>query len=274
MRVPVCMSVLGFAVALALVGCSGPQARTASTPAIAEVVAEFESGERGDAGDITGPLSFVMTTGEGEVEVRLAEIEAPEPELATAWLEANLGGAQVRLAYDGERRDRYDRALAHAFIVNADSENWVQAELVSAGLARVLTHPDNRTAAGALLALEDEARRAARGLWGDRRYRVRDTDPDVLAQDIGSVQLVEGRVLEVTQLRSGRTYLNFGSDYRSDFTILVEARDREAFEAILPDGAGLAGLATRRIRVRGWLQDENGPMIKIDHPERIELLED
>ena len=55
---------------------------------------------------------------------------------------------------------------------------------------------------------------------------------------------------------------------------MVEARDRAAFDTLMLDGSGLDGLASRRVRVRGWLQDANGPMMKLDHAERIELLED
>ena len=119
--------------------------------------------------------------------------------------------------------------------------------------------------------LEGFARDQRRGLWADPAHAVRDTHPDALAQDIGSVQLVEGRVLEATQLRSGRIYLNFGADYRTDFTVMIEADDAPAF---IEAGLGPDALETRRIRVRGWIEDENGPMIRIDHPERIEVLVD
>mgnify|MGYP003650444725 CR=1 FL=1 len=122
-----------------------------------------------------------------------------------------------------------------------------------------------------MLTLEAEARAGGVGLWADPAFQVRDTDPDRLAQDIGTVQLVEGRVLEVTRLRSGRTYVNFGLDYRTDFTVLIEADDEAAFEAA---DQTLADLAGQRIRVRGWLEAENGPMMRIDHPERIEWLGD
>lgn len=260
--------------------------------ACAEPAPAFPGGEAGEAGRvsaISGPLTLTLETASGALQVRLAELDAPDPAPANAWLAGHIEGRQVRLVYDGLRRDRYDRALAQAYLADddsdnggesdesegaansdtADAEHWVQAQLVSAGLARVLSHAGNREAATPLLALEDTARQAGLGLWADAANHIRDTHPDGLAQDVGSVQLVEGRVVEVTRLRSGRTYLNFGTDYRTDFTIVVEAADGESFDAA---GLPLADLAGQRIRVRGWIEAENGPLMRIDHPERIELI--
>jgi len=231
----------------------------------------LEPGETGRVDAVSGALELRLS-GDTALEVRLAELDAPDPERARAALAERVTGQTVRLAYEGPERDRYDRALAQVYVLDAaGGEHWLQADLVTVGVARVLTHADHRSAAGELLALEAEARTAGRGLWGDPAYSVRDTHPDGLAQDIGSVQLVEGRILEATRLRSGRVYLNFGADYRTDFTVMIDADDWPLFEE-----AGLATdtLETRRIRVRGWIEDENGPMIRIDHPERIELLPD
>ncbi|WP_417483147.1 thermonuclease family protein [Maricaulis sp.] len=231
----------------------------------------FEPGETGQVVAISGPLTLALETAEGPIEVRLAELDAPDAEAGRRWLETHLPGQEVRLRYDGVQRDRYDRAIAQVYLPGAGEEVWVQAAMVSAGRARVLSHPGNRGAALSLLRLEADARADGVGLWADPAFRVRDTDPDRLAQDIGSVQLVEGRVLEVTRLRSGRTYVNFGLDYRTDFTVQVEAADEAAFEAA---DQALADLEGRRIRVRGWLEAENGPLMRIDHPERIEWLEE
>tara|TARA_R110000868_G_scaffold68551_2_gene202614 strand:+ start:3819 stop:4625 length:807 start_codon:yes stop_codon:yes gene_type:complete len=232
---------------------------------------ELEGGETGIVTAVTGPLSLVVETGEGPLEVRLAELDVPAAIAGaqSGWLQSHLSAEEVRLEYDGQRRDRYDRALAQAYRVG-DGE-WLQAAMISAGEARVLSHKSNRQVAPALLELETIARQAGLGIWSEPGNRVRDTHPDALAQDIGSVQLVEGRVAEVTRLRSGRTYINFGADYRTDFTVVVEARDEAAFEEA---GRSLADLSGRRIRVRGWLEAENGPLMRIDHPERIEMLED
>ena len=68
-----------------------------------------------------------------------------------------------------------------------------------------------------------------------------------------------------------RAYLNFGEDWRSDFTIALDARTRRLFEA---EAIDLKAYEGRRLRVRGWLKSRNGPMIEVTHPEQIELLEE
>ena len=76
--------------------------------------------------------------------------------------------------------------------------------------------------------------------------------------------------MSATRIRSGRVYLNFGSDWRTDFTVRIDPADASRFETA---GMDLLALEGQVIRVRGWVQDENGPMIRVDHPERIELVD-
>ena len=47
-------------------------------------------------------------------------------------------------------------------------------------------------------------------------------------------------------------------------------RLRVLLHAALTNPLGLKG---RRIRVRGWIESENGPMIAVARPEQIELAE-
>ena len=59
-------------------------------------------------------------------------------------------------------------------------------------------------------------------------------------------------------------------DWRTDFTVEIEGRDRKRFIEAGLDPASLQG---RRIRVRGWVDWRNGPMIQATHPEQIEILD-
>ena len=116
------------------------------------------------------------------------------------------------------------------------------------------------------LARERRARAAGRGIWALDYYRVR--RPGEAARDVGSFQLVEGRVREVAVVR-GRAYLNYGEDWRSDFTVTLTPAVRRRFES---EGVSPAAYQGRRLRVRGWLKSFNGPMIEVTHPEQIEVL--
>jgi len=210
-------------------------------------------------------------------DVRLVGIQAPKLPLGrpgfSAWpladearaaLEALVAGETVTLGYGGARMDRHGRALAH---LHTRAGTWVQGEMLARGLARVYTFGDNRALAADLYAREREARAAGRGIWREPYYRIR--SPADVGRDIGTFQIVEGRVHGAAVVK-GRTYINFGPDYREDFTIVIPPRSRRGFKALIPEPAALAG---RRLQARGWIQSFNGPMIEATHPEQIEMLE-
>ncbi|HVD87044.1 MAG TPA: thermonuclease family protein [Solirubrobacterales bacterium] len=69
---------------------------------------------------------------------------------------------RVRLVFDAERRDVYDRLLAYVYLQG----RFVNAELVRRGLARTLTIPPNDSFASRFKRLEMAAARAGLGLWG------------------------------------------------------------------------------------------------------------
>lgn len=198
--------------------------------------------------------------------------DLPFSERAKAVLEELALGETVALAYGGRRLDRYGRALAHVATRQPDSGSigsrdfWLQGELLRRGFARVSGNPDNRAALRELLAFEQLARQTNRGLWAHPHFAVRAAN--AVARDIGSFQIVEGQVLEAAVVR-GRAYLNFGSDWRSDFTVTLASRVRRLFEKEGHDPRNYAG---ERIRVRGWVRSYNGPQIGVTHPEQIEVL--
>jgi len=171
---------------------------------------------------------------------------------------------RVTLHFGGRRKDRHGRVLAH---LAGTAGNWIQGTMLSLGMARVYSFRDNRMAVRSMLDLEKQARRQRLGIWRHPYYRIRrDTDA---GSDIGSFQLVAGRVRAVATVR-GTTYLNFGADWRQDFTVTVRNRFRRHFDAA---GLSPATLEGRKIRVRGWLDSRNGPMIEATHPEQIEVLD-
>jgi len=209
-------------------------------------------------------------------EVRLVGIQAPKLPLgrenfrkwpladsARSALVALTRGRTVSLYYGGRRVDRHGRQLAH---LSLDDGRWVQRILLSQGLARVYSFPDNRALVAEMLAAERAARAAGEGIWGNEFYAIR--SPYYLTRDLGTFQLVEGRIVDAARVR-GTTYLNFGADWRTDFTIVVRHKFRAAFDDA---GIDLLALEGRTVRVRGWLDRRNGPMIGATHPEQIEVL--
>jgi hypothetical protein len=198
--------------------------------------------------------------------------EAPWPFVAEskAALERLATGAAVELSFDERREDRYGHLLAQVTMLRGGERIWLQDELVAQGLARVYSLADTRACVAELLAREDEARRARRGLWRSWAYRVEDVaDVKRLGRLTHSYQLVEGTVHAVGEGRK-LLYVNFAEDWHSDFTITIARKDLAAFETA---GFDLERLAGKRVRVRGIIEWWNGPMIAATHPEQIEILD-
>lgn len=199
--------------------------------------------------------------------VRLAGIHVPTGPVAAQaraavaeWLPP---GAAVRLP-EQMPLDRHGRLLAQ---VHDAEGRWLQERLVQAGLALVAPNEAmDLAAAQELLLVERQARAARRGLWHD---------PDLVVQRAGRVEapvgtyiLVEGRVQAVARGREF-VYLNFGADWRRDFTIRASfAQARQVARA----GLDLELLAGRNLEVRGWLFEADGPMIEVVHPAQIEVV--
>jgi micrococcal nuclease len=184
-------------------------------------------------------------------------------------LDKLASGKEVELKYGGRRTDRYGRALAQVFVTSGGKQMWLQEELVAQGLARVYSFPDNRACVAELLARESEARAKRLGVWDSSAYRIQSAgDVKRLDRLTQSYQLVEGTVAKVGE-GAGRLYLNFADDWRSDFTISIERKDVSAFTAA---GINPKALAGKRLRVLGWVEWRNGPMIAATHAEQLELL--
>jgi endonuclease YncB( thermonuclease family) len=213
---------------------------------------------------------------EGSDTVRLAGLRAPEADpqaaagAASPWadkasdaLRRLVAGNCLIIQPDAPEIDRYNQLQAHLY---REDGRWLQQALLQDGLARVLPGLDAAERVRAMLPIEAAARAARAGIWADPAYAVR--TPDSVGRDVGTLQLVEGRVLKATRV-GPRVYLNFGEDWRRDFTIVVPAAAMPAFARA---GINLTGLAGQPVRVRGLVDDFNGAMIEIDRPEFLELL--
>ncbi len=169
-------------------------------------------------------------------------------------------GQRVTLRHGGTSRDRHGRTLAH--LHRADGL-WIQGEMLKLGMARVYTFPDNRARAAEMYALEAEARAARRGIWAHSFYAVR--APDGLKRDLDTFQIVAGTVMDAAAVKN-TVYLNFGPDWRTDFTIRLDSAALKLFRAAKLDPLALKG---QTVEVRGWLRFKDGPMIDASHPEQF-----
>jgi micrococcal nuclease len=125
------------------------------------------------AGYIDGD-TFLIKTGSDETTIRLLYVDTPEtkkpdspveafgPE-ASAFTEKLLSESQeVRLTFDKEPTDRYERTLA---VVELKDGRILNELLLEQGLAKVLIVEPNVKLENAYKQLEQQAKQAKRGLW-------------------------------------------------------------------------------------------------------------
>jgi endonuclease YncB( thermonuclease family) len=190
--------------------------------------------------------------------------------LGKAMLELLLPKGKEVLLYQNKSRERgrlnrMGHSLAH--LVIKDRDEWVNGALVSRGLAWTATDATNPAMAAQLYALEDAARKAQKGLWSkDSPFGL--LTPETAAQGNGTFRVIEGTVNRAATSKNN-LYLNFGSDWRKDFTVMVTPAIRKGLAKKGVDAMALAG---RKIRVRGWLREWNGPFMELETPERLEVL--
>jgi len=235
-----------------------------------------------------GPAGIVVDVLDGDtimldngLKVRLVGIQAPKLALGRIdyqpWPLADeakqaLGelslGKRVKIRYGGAERDRHGRILGQVFV--GEDEIWAQKAMLLAGLARVYSFSDNRNCLLELYQAEAMARVDRKGIWGGLDfYAIRQADkPLQILKRTDRYELVEGRVLNAERYGQ-RVYLNFGPVWKKDFTVLIERAALRLFERKGIDPLDLKGAL---VRVRGWIENKNGPLIEITHPEQIELL--
>ncbi|HEY9013028.1 MAG TPA: thermonuclease family protein [Devosia sp.] len=239
---------------------------------------DLRPGPKGTVTSVTDGDTVLLDNG---LVVRLIGMQAPKLPLGredfVAWpkadeakarLEALVLGKAVEVRHGGETVDRHDRVLGQMFVVD-EPPLWVQQQMVADGLARVYSFPDNRACLAQLMAAETQARAMKLGIWADPYYTVRRADrPDALLERAGQYELVEGRVL-LAEKAGGRLFLNFGRHWKEDFTAVIDSRAQALFAESGFDPLMLEGAL---VRIRGWVDDRDGPRIEVTHPEQIEVL--
>ena len=106
---------------------------------------------------------------EGNFRVRYIGIDTPEiyPQLEAYGIEAwqanrqLVEGKRVRLERDVSETDKHDRLLCYVYVDSI----FVNAELVSEGLAWAKAYPPDTKYQDYLKEMETEAKRAGRGMW-------------------------------------------------------------------------------------------------------------
>lgn len=225
--------------------------------------------------------------------VALAEIKAPEfwPDgspykswpyaaQAKAALRAATTGKTLSLFCASKRQNHQGDIVAHVRLGAAKDGSWLQHTLVQNGHAYFMPHSHRSKAADDLRTAEATARQDKKGLWAYDALSVVRADSKDLRP--GWFQIIRGKVLSEKRLK-GRTYLNFGDDWRKDFTVEIPKRLYRQFgagERATADQSATRfepvqlGFEGRQIEVRGWVEWAGGPKIIIEHAAQLSLVPD
>jgi micrococcal nuclease len=167
-------------------------------------------------------------------------------------------GRVVTLAAQRPKEDRYGRLRAQVFIEDGVTQPWLQLEMLRRGLGRVSVAPDRRECVAELYAAEDQARRSRKGMWSQQVYAVR-MPAAALSADRDTFQIVQGTIMSA-DVKNGRGYLDFGADWRRDFTVTISPDDMKTFHQAGVDPQSYEG---KTVRVRGWVEGSHRPEIEV-----------
>ncbi len=187
--------------------------------------------------------------------------------LAHKVLDDLVSGQNIKLYYKNKtpQKNRMGHVLGH--VVRADNGAWLQGTIISLGLGVAFPDRDMPNMATEMYALEKEARDLNTGLWG-QDLSVLNAAKDKI--EYNSFAIVIGKIASTAQ-RSGRFYLNFGENWRDDFTVSIAQEHLKLFRALNIDPFTLNGTD---VRVRGWVRSYNGAFMDINHPAVLEILND
>jgi hypothetical protein len=181
-----------------------------------------------------------------------------------------LAGQTVELSRAQPASDRYGRTRAYVDVVVDGMARAVGHAMVAGGYARVAAQVDTTACAAELLSRERAARAGKLGLWADPYYGLLGAESwaELLAEQ-GHFTVVEGKVLSVRE-SGGTIYVNFGRRWSQALTVTISKRHERIFAAA---GMPPKTLENRRVRVRGFIDERNGPRIEATRPEQIEIAE-
>ncbi len=246
-----------LAICIFITGCAPPSP-----------LPDMQPGEQGRVVKIIDGDALVLESGQS---VRLVSVLAPvlyprdrPPERyageSARALEDLALGRRVQLFYPGLTRDRYDRALAHVVTIDgAGPQVWLNREMVSRGAARVRLYSSTSARGQDLLAAEENARTAERGLWALADYQTLDAET---WQDTRlGFRRVEARLVERQISTSTERYAP---------ACLWTLEGSKLALRVTKDAAAVCGLTVgTKISVSGWISQD---VIELNHPWHWQLL--
>ena len=165
-------------------------------------------------------------------------------------------GSRVGLRWGQEKRDHYDRLLAHVFTAEGDN---LQAMLLEKGLAFTIARPPNLWANRCYRQIEKHARQHGKGVWGHAHYQ------PIPASQINAktrgFHLVKGKITQ-THESQHVLWLKMGKQ----FAIKIPKEQLKFF------AASPYSLREKQVTVRGWIsRKQRQSYMTLHHPLDLDI---
>jgi len=171
---------------------------------------------------------------------------------------------QVTLRYEKERKDRYERTLAHVYLPDGTNiSNW----LLEQGYAKTLAFPPNIALADCYKKSEEVAQAQLLKIWHFKGNQVKQADS--LPRRINGYVRLEGTVSKIKHFRKS-LIMELDSKSKSHIQIKIKKRNVPYFSEIDPDK-----LWNKTIIVTGLLKNKKGKRILyLSHPSQLIVMND
>jgi endonuclease YncB( thermonuclease family) len=165
---------------------------------------------------------------------------------------------QIKLRYGKEKYDRYNRLLAHPFLINGEN---ITEHLLKQGMGFSIVVPPNIWQADCYKNAEKYARNNNIGLWQHPRYLPLDVSK--ITKKLRGYHRVTGTVQRI-----GESRYSYWLNLSKEFALRIKKQDAKHFSS-LP----IHNLEGKTLIARGWIYERNNEMrMRISHPSALEVV--
>jgi len=170
----------------------------------------------------------------------------------------------LNINLDAAKRTPYNNYLVdHIQLENGE----LISSMLKNGLALIYSTKNQYNIDNKDKLIERDARKERLGLWSNDKLFFNEQDLlNEYKKYVNSFILVKGGVHNA-KLVKNTMYINFGNDWRTDFTVKIQKKNLKNFKSINFDK-----IAGNEVLVRGWIEDYNGPMMEIYNASHLDIL--
>ncbi len=171
---------------------------------------------------------------------------------------------QVSLRYGKERKDKYDRTLAHVYLPDGTNiSNW----MLEQGYAKTLAFPPNVKLAECYKKAEEIAQAQSLKIWRYKSNKVRDAAS--LPRRISGYVRLKGKISKIKHYRKS-LIMELESNNKTHIKMKIKKRNLKYFSKIAPDK-----LWNKTIIVTGILKNKKGRRtLYLNHPTQLKVVSD